>query len=65
MNQGLATLREYILKHSKGAISPKDSIFFWFNKQLVDPTPLIRDFLKYKFTDSEKDGWMHLKVTTQ
>jgi hypothetical protein len=25
----------------------------------------VRDFLKHAYKDHEKDGWLHLKATTQ
>lgn len=58
-------IRSYVIKHSKGVITSKDAIFFWYNKKLVDQGLTVKDFLKYSFKDSEKDGWLHLKVTTQ
>jgi hypothetical protein len=58
-------MRGYIIKHSKGVITSKDSIFFWYNKKLMDHNSTVKDFLKFSFKDSEKDGWLHLKVTTQ
>jgi|JI9StandDraft_1071089.scaffolds.fasta_scaffold798489_1 hypothetical protein len=58
-------MRGYIIKHSKGIITSKDSIFFWHNKKMLDQGSIVKDFLKYSFKDTEKDGWLHLKVTTQ
>jgi hypothetical protein len=58
-------MRGYIIKHSKGAITSKDAIFFWYNKKLMDQNSTVKDFLKYAYKDAEKDGWLHLKVTTQ
>lgn len=58
-------MREIVIKHSKGVITSKDSMFFWYNKKLVDQNLSVKDFLKYAYKDNEKDGWLHLKVTTQ
>lgn len=65
MTQEQEMMRGYIIKHSKGVITSKDSIFFWYNKKLIDQNLTVKDFLKYAFKDHEKDGWLHLKVTTQ
>ncbi len=32
---------------------------------MLDQGSIVKDFLKYSFKDTEKDGWLHLKVTTQ
>lgn len=58
-------MREIVIKYSKGAITSKDSMFFWYNKKLVDQNLTVKDFLKYSYKDIENDGWLHLKVTTQ
>lgn len=58
-------LRTRIIQHSHGGLTSKDSIFFWYNKKHLDPKVLVKDFLKFEFKDNEKDGWLHLFVTTQ
>lgn len=58
-------MRGYIIKHCKGIITSKDSMFFWYNKKLVDQNLSVKDFLKFSYKDNEKDGWLHMKVTTQ
>jgi hypothetical protein len=65
MSQELNMLRGFIIKHSKGAITSKDSIFFWYNKKLIDQNLSVKDFLKLSFKDYENDGWLHLRVNTQ
>lgn len=65
MTQEQEAMRGFIIKHSRGVITSKDSIFFWYNKKLIDHNLKVSDFLKFSFKDIEKDGWLHLKVTTQ
>lgn len=65
MSEEQEKMRGYIIKHSHGTITAKDSIFFWYNKKFVDQVLTVKEFLKFNFKDGEKDGWLHLKVTTQ
>jgi hypothetical protein len=46
-------------------LSPKDSLFFLYNNNLINGDLLVKDFLKSEFKDQIKDGWLHLFVTTQ
>jgi hypothetical protein len=46
-------------------LTAKDSLFFWYNNNLLNRDMLVKDFLKSEFKDHEKDGWLHLFVTTQ
>ena len=58
-------MRSFITKHSQGVITSKELISFWYNKKLIEPQILVKDFLLKHFKDTENDGWLHIKVTTQ
>jgi hypothetical protein len=58
-------MRGIIIKNSYGNINSTTTLFFWYNHQLIDPNKTVREFLKTSFNDQLKDGWLHLKVTTQ
>lgn len=65
MREQQERLRELIIKHVQDQLTAKDSLFFWYNNNLLKGDLLVKDFLKSEFKDSEKDGWLHLFVTTQ
>ena len=65
MNLQQEMMRSFITKHSQGVITPKEHISFWSNRRLIEGNILVKDFLVKNFKDTEGDGWLHIKVTTQ
>ena len=51
MSEEQEKMRGYIIKHSHGMITAKDSIFFWYNKKFVDQVLTVKEFLKFNFKD--------------
>ena len=58
-------MRGHIIRHSQNQITSKDFITFWYNRRLIEPHLLVKDFLLKNYKDTENDGWLHIKVTTQ
>ena len=58
-------LRTFIIRHSQNVITSKDLITFWYNRKLIEPHELVKNFLLKNYKDTEQDGWLHIKVTTQ
>lgn len=58
-------IKDFVLKHSQGAIAKTDQIVFVHSGKLVNQNVSVGEFLEKWYRDEEEDGWLHYKAVTQ
>lgn len=59
----LNALKGHILKNR--TLSESESIFFGYNRKMLNGNVKVEDFYKKEFKDTQKDGWMHIEYGKQ
>ena len=61
----LHMIKMFIEKNAGKALSESEGLFFSYNRKLLSGNVKVSEFMGKDFTDSEKDGWLHIQYGKQ